>query len=59
VTPLLLHCPICRSEFDWHRGYGREIRCCDKLCHDEAEWRRTLSILGEPYRPKVKREPVK
>ncbi len=52
----LLFCPVCRNEYDWHKGYGRDIRCCGKDCHDEAEWRRTLSILGEEYRRKARRE---
>lgn len=57
-TRFFLWCPICRSEMDWHKAYGRDIRCCCKECHDEAEWRRTLSILGEEYRPqKVRAEP--
>ena len=50
----LLHCPVCRAEFDWLRGYGREIRCCSKECHDEAEWRRTLAIMGKTYRPRYR-----
>ena len=45
----ILFCPVCRAEFDWMRGYGRDIRCCDKNCNDEAEWRRTLAIMGKPY----------
>ncbi len=48
---LELYCPVCRREFDWHRGYGRDIRCCGEICHTEAEWRRTLSILEKPYYP--------
>ncbi len=46
-----LFCPVCRQPFDWMRGYGRDIRCCGKTCHDEAEWRRTLAILGKSYYP--------
>jgi hypothetical protein len=57
-TPCLLHCPVCRSEFNWHRGYGREIRCCCRECYQEAEWRRVLSILGKPYTPDPRRFPV-
>ena len=52
MSECLLHCPVCRDEFNYHRGYGREIRCCGKQCHDEAQWRLTLSILGKPYRPR-------
>jgi len=51
-TTCLFHCPVCTREYDWMRGYGREIRCCSKDCHDEAEWRRTLAILGKEYRPR-------
>lgn len=43
MRPLYLYCPMCRERYDWHKSYGREIRCCSKSCHDEAEWRRTLS----------------
>ena len=45
-----LHCPVCRSEFDWMKRYGRDFGCCSKECHDEAEWRHTLAIMGKPYR---------
>ena len=51
-----LYCPVCRSEMDWHKGYGREIRCCGKECHDEAEWRRTLSIMGKEYYPDPRKD---
>lgn len=46
-------CPICRGPFDWHKSYGLEIRCCGKVCYDEANWRLTLSNLGEEYRPRT------
>lgn len=55
MTPCYLHCPVCKTRFDWHRGYGREIRCCDKYCNEEAEWRRTLSILSKEYYPDPKK----
>lgn len=42
-------CSICRTEMNWMTRYGREGTCCDKECHDEFEWRRTLAILGKPY----------
>jgi len=51
MTACILFCPVCRMEFDWNRGYGRDIRCCDQECHQEAEWRRTLSILEKTYYP--------
>lgn len=41
-----VHCPICKSEMDGMRGYGREARCCDAECYREWEWRRTLAIMG-------------
>lgn len=51
----LLMCPVCGVTYDWLRSYGGDIRCCSKECHTEAEWRRTLAIMGEPYRPDPKR----
>lgn len=47
-----MYCPICRTEFDGMRGYGREWRTCCKECHDELEWRRTLAIMGKAYVPR-------
>jgi hypothetical protein len=44
MTECLLYCPVCRGEFNWHKGY------------DEADWRRTLSIVGKEYYPRKKRE---
>lgn len=44
-------CPICQGEVDILRGYGAG-NCCDRECHDEWDWRRTLAIMGEPYRSK-------
>lgn len=52
MTRCSLFCPVCRREFDWMRGYGRDIRCCCKDCHDEAEWRRAGAILGKEYTPR-------
>ena len=46
-----VHCPICRSEMDGMKGYGRDAHCCDKECCTEWEWRRTLAIMGKPYTP--------
>lgn len=35
------------------RAYGgRAFKVCDKLCHDEIEWRDVLSIQGKEYYPK-------
>lgn len=56
-TECLLFCPVCGQEYDWHTGYGRDIRCCCRQCHEEAEWRRALSILGQQYRPQ-KEKPI-
>ena len=58
MAPMLVFCPICRAQMDWHKGYGRDIRCCGRACHDEAESRRTLSILGKEYRPREPERPV-
>ncbi len=44
-----VHCPICQSEMDGMKAYGRESRCCGKDCHEEWEWRRTLAIMGKKY----------
>ncbi len=49
MTKCLIHCPICKSQFDYMRGYGRDCRCCGKECHDEFNWRETLAILGKEY----------
>ena len=49
---MLVHCPICRGEFDGMRGYGRADKCCCKQCYDEWEWRKTLAIMGKPYQPR-------
>jgi hypothetical protein len=48
-----VHCPICTKEMDGMRPYGHDSHCCTKACHDEWEWRRTLAILKQPYRPKA------
>lgn len=44
-----VHCPICRSEFDGMKAYGRLANCCSKDCCDEWEWRKTLAIMGKAY----------
>ena len=44
-------CPICCSEMNGMNAYGRESHCCGKSCHDEWEWRRSLAVMGERYRP--------
>jgi len=46
-----VHCPICKTEMNGMRGYGREAKCCDQECYQEWEWRKTLAILGKPYKP--------
>lgn len=57
MTHCKTRCCICGCEIDWHHRYGREAPCCGKLCHDEFQWRYTLSVLGKPYRPDPKRFP--
>lgn len=57
-TYMKVYCPICKSEMDGMRAYGRESRCCGKVCHEEWEWRRALAVMGEQYRPKAKPEEV-
>jgi hypothetical protein len=47
-TYMKIYCPICRGEYDGMRPYGK---CCCKKCNDEYEWRKTLAICGEEYRP--------
>ena len=47
-----VHCPICKAEIDGMKAYGREALCCDKECYEEWEWRRTLAIMGKPYKPR-------
>lgn len=56
-THCQIRCAICGTEIDYHHAYGREVACCGKTCHDEFQWRRTLSIMGKPYRPDPKRFP--
>lgn len=55
-TRLNLYCPICRTSFDWHKGYGQMVRCCCRECHEEWEWRRALSLMGKEYRPRGERQ---
>lgn len=47
-----VHCPICKVEMNGMTAYGRESRCCGKVCHNEWEWRRALAIMGKDYYPK-------
>lgn len=54
-----VYCPICRQPMDGMRGHGREANCCGKECYLEWEWRKTLAIMGEPYKPQPeKQEPT-
>ena len=46
-----VHCPICKAEMDGMKGYGREAQCCGPACYREWEWRKTLAIMGQQYRP--------
>jgi hypothetical protein len=50
-----VYCCICNAEMDWHKRYGREGCCCGQDCHQEFEWRRTLSILNKTYYPNPNR----
>lgn len=52
-----VHCPICRCEFDGMKPYGRR-GCCSKDCNREWQWRETLAIMNEQYKPDPTREPV-
>lgn len=51
TSTLEVFCCICKQTFDGMRHYGRDAMCCSKQCWEEYEWRRTLAILGKPYRP--------
>lgn len=46
-------CPICKSEMDGMKAYGRKSNCCSRNCHDEWIWREALAILSIPYYPRV------
>jgi len=46
---MIVYCPICRGEFNGMMSYGRS-NCCSRICHEEWEWRRTVSILGKEYK---------
>ncbi len=50
-----VRCRICGVEFEINfcgdGGYGAG-ECCSKECAEELRWRQTLSMLGQPYRPK-------
>lgn len=52
IGTMKVHCPICMGEMDGMRFYGRESRCCDRECHEEWEWRRSLAIVNKPYTPR-------
>jgi len=55
-----LHCCICAVEYEvtCNSGTRWENGVCSMRCHHEKEWRRTLSILGKPYRPDHRRYDV-
>ena len=44
-----VHCPICKTEMNGMKGYGRNARCCDRECYEEWTWRETLAIMKKPY----------
>lgn len=47
------YCTNCGTKQDEqmvHPGpYGKEWKCCGKECHDEIQWKLTLSIMGKEY----------
>ena len=50
-TPMEVRCCVCTQPMDWNKRYGREACCCSRECYGEFQWRRSLSICGEAYRP--------
>lgn len=46
-----VRCCICLAAFNFMTRYGRDGACCSKECWRELEWRRTLAVMGTPYRP--------
>jgi hypothetical protein len=45
-----VHCNACGKQFSTDfRSYGGRV--CSRECHAELEWRKTLSIMGQPYYP--------
>jgi len=50
------YCVICgvlhSQNFNNKGSYGKDKCCCSKECYEEWEWRKTLAILGKPYRPR-------
>lgn len=51
MSPLKIFCPICKEVMDYHKGYGRDQRCCGRQCYEEFDWRMALSILDREYYP--------
>lgn len=43
-------CCICTSRMDFNHRYGSDGCCCSKDCYEELNWRKSLSVLGQPYR---------
>ena len=48
-----LRCCVCGRTYETtcNSGTRWENAVCSMRCHFEKEWRRTLSIMGNPYRP--------
>jgi hypothetical protein len=47
-------CVICRTKFRAEPLAGTQF-ACSRRCLDEYHWRRTLAMLGKPYRPMEER----
>lgn len=51
MTAPSFFCNTCGMRADISTMYGREFKVCSRECLREAQWRTTLSVLREPYRP--------
>ena len=55
-TEQTVHCRICgkqyATDFRSSRTQGADGSCCSLACTNELWWRRVLSLLGKPYRPR-------
>jgi len=49
-------CNACGKEqhSELPNAIGREGKCCSLECHRELNWRETLSIMGQTYKPRDK-----
>ncbi len=63
MSDMNLFCCICgkpfkatvRNAFCNGKGHFSEA-CCSRTCLDEKQWRETLSIMGNDYHPKPKKD---